>query len=90
MVKIMAEENLNWETSPRIINETVLATKEFLEKLIADTPYRNRLPKCVQLLWSDDVAFQDSKTNETSQWRDLSTYIQVGERPAVINLSRQL
>ena len=31
MVKIMAEENLNWTTSPAVVNETVLAAKEFLD-----------------------------------------------------------
>ncbi len=31
MVKIMAEENLQWMTSPTVINETVLAAKKFLD-----------------------------------------------------------
>ena len=30
MLKIMAEENLNWTTSPAVVNETVLAAREFL------------------------------------------------------------
>lgn len=35
MVKIMAEENLQWMTSPAVINETVLATKKFLDAELA-------------------------------------------------------
>ena len=35
MVKIMAEENLQWMTSPAVINETVLATKTFLDTELA-------------------------------------------------------
>ncbi|HUU86126.1 MAG TPA: ParB N-terminal domain-containing protein [Candidatus Glassbacteria bacterium] len=32
MVQIMANENLEWNTSPIVINQTVLTTKEFLDK----------------------------------------------------------
>lgn len=35
MVRIMAEENLNWNTSPAVINETVLAVKTFLDGELA-------------------------------------------------------
>jgi hypothetical protein len=35
MLKIMAEENLNWTTSPAVVNETVLAAKEFLDAELA-------------------------------------------------------
>jgi hypothetical protein len=35
MVRIMAEENIEWNTSPAVINETVLAVKKFLDEELA-------------------------------------------------------
>ena len=35
MLQIMAEENLNWSTSPAVATETVLAAKEFLDSELA-------------------------------------------------------
>lgn len=35
MLKIMANENLEWSSSPAVMNETVLATKEFLDAELA-------------------------------------------------------
>lgn len=64
MVKIMAEENLNWNTSPAVMTQTILAAKEFLEKVIADYPYRNKAPDFVSLLWADDIAYKKSRTEK--------------------------
>ena len=35
MVKIMAEENLNWSTSPAVMTQTILTAKEFLDAELA-------------------------------------------------------
>ena len=39
MLRIMAEENIEWSTSPAVINETVLAVKTFLDGELAN--YKN-------------------------------------------------
>jgi ParB-like chromosome segregation protein Spo0J len=43
MVKIMAEENLDWATSPAVVIETVLAAKKFLD---AELAKYDSLDKC--------------------------------------------
>ena len=35
MVQIMAEENLNWSTSPAIMTQIIISAKEFLEAELA-------------------------------------------------------
>ncbi len=64
MVKIMAEENLGWNTSPAVVNETVLATKLFLESAIKDTPCLGRADKSISSLWADEVSFKKAKTDK--------------------------
>lgn len=62
MVQIMAEENLNWDTSPAVMTQTILVAKEFLEKAITDTPTLQRLEQTLRPLWADSIAFKDTKT----------------------------
>lgn len=57
MVQIMAEENLDWSTSPAVINETVLAAKEFLDAELAKYETIKKLP-------ANLINLLDSKTNE--------------------------
>ncbi len=50
MVKIMAEENLGWNTSPAVINETVLATKKFLDDELAKCETLSQFNKSIKLI----------------------------------------
>jgi len=53
MVKIMAEENLNWSTSPAVVNETVLAAKEFLDSELAKYENFDKCPdKSIRALFT--------------------------------------
>lgn len=62
MLRIMAEENLNWSTSPAVMTQTILTAKEFLEKAIQDSASLQRLPVSLRSLWADEVAFKKTKT----------------------------
>ena len=45
MLRIMAEENLDWSTTPAVINETVLAVKTYLDYEFAKYDKTKDLPK---------------------------------------------
>ncbi len=64
MIQIMAEENLNWSTSPAVMTQTILVAKEFLENYIADTPCLNKAGDFASSLWTDEVAFKKAKTDK--------------------------
>jgi len=51
MVKIMAEENLGWTTTPAVINETVLTTKEFLDGELGKAESLECLDKSIKALF---------------------------------------
>ncbi len=69
MLKIMANENMDdWSQSPAIINETVKQTKMFLQRVVADTECLGRVGKSTQPTWTDDIAFQDTKTKGVIGW----------------------
>jgi ParB-like chromosome segregation protein Spo0J len=61
MVKIMAEENLNWSTSPAIMTQTILTAKEFLDNELAkcDWSSSGEIAKC---LFNSKTAFNEAKT----------------------------
>ncbi len=61
MVKIMAEENLQWMTSPAVINETVLAAKNFLDVELAKYDYATS-DKSIRCLFKSKAAYAESKT----------------------------
>lgn len=44
MVKIMAEENLNWSTSPAVMTQTILVAKEFLDAELAKYETWEKVP----------------------------------------------
>lgn len=67
MVKIMAEENLNWETSPRIINETILAAKEFLDEELKKYIDLGTSPKYIRCLFAGETGFSETKTKGAGQ-----------------------
>ena len=50
MLKIMAEENLEWSTSPAVIIETVLATKIFLDAELAKCETPSQFNKSIKLV----------------------------------------
>jgi len=61
MVKIMAEENLNWTTSPTVVNETVLAAKEFLDGELAKYETWNNVNKSIKVMFASNRQFQEVK-----------------------------
>lgn len=64
MVKIMAEENLNWTTTPAVINETVLAAKEFLDGELAKAETWAKLKstnKSISSLFEDEHGYRRAK-----------------------------
>ena len=66
MIKIMANENLNeWSSNPLIIDETVAATKEFLEKELAKYESWETLPDNLKKLLENE--------NKTTQFGNLKT-----------------
>lgn len=48
MIKIMANENLEWLTSPKVINETVLAVKTYLDGELAKAESFDALNKSIK------------------------------------------
>lgn len=61
MVQIMAEENLDWNTSPAVINQTVATVKEFLDKELTNSEWPTS-DKSVQCLFGNQTAFTEAKT----------------------------
>ena len=66
MVKIMAEENLGWNTSPAVVNETVLATKLFLDAELAKCDYATS-NKSIRCLFKSKTAYTETKTKGVGQ-----------------------
>ncbi len=70
MLKIMAEENLEWSTSPAVINETVLATKKFLDVELAKYKTLAELKladKSIGQLFKNQQSFANAKREDTSK-----------------------
>ena len=61
MLKMMAEENLNWTSSPAIVNETVRAAKKFLDDELAKCERLDRADKNISPLFTDEGNFQQCK-----------------------------
>lgn len=60
MMQIMAEENLNWETSPTIINLTVQQAKEYLDKKVKENNY-GALEESFRCLFDSEWDFKNIK-----------------------------
>ena len=61
MLKIMAEENLEWSTNPAVINETVLAAKNFLDAELAKHEDWNHADKFITMIFASNSQFQNCK-----------------------------
>ena len=69
MVQIMANENLEWNTSPAVINQTVLTAKEFLDKELAkyETWEEANVNKSINVLFASNRQFQQCKQEGVGQ-----------------------
>jgi hypothetical protein len=69
MLRIMANENLDeWKMSPAIINETVLAAKEFLDGELAKGSNRKELSnRHIKQLFSNDAEYRNTKSKGVGQ-----------------------
>lgn len=67
MLRIMAEENLNWSTGPAVINQTVLAVKEFLDSELAKHDTWNHLNKSIKMIFASNSQFENCKRNGIGQ-----------------------
>ena len=63
MLKIMAEENLNWSTSPAVVNETVLAAKEFLDVELKKCDSWDRVDKFIKTMFKSNSEYQNCRKN---------------------------
>ena len=61
MIRIMANENLEWNASPAVINETVAAAKEFLDKELAKYKTWESTDEFISSLFSDEKGFKRAK-----------------------------
>ena len=61
MLQIMAEENLNWSTSPAIMTQTILTAKVFLENEIAKHEDLNHAGDFANVLFSSNSQYQEVK-----------------------------
>ena len=61
MVRIMAEENLEWLSTPLVIYQTVIAVKNFLDAELAKCETLNRADKFIISLFDNEGNFQQSK-----------------------------
>jgi len=73
MVQIMAEENLNWDTSPAVMTQTILTAKEFLDAELAkyetwDNAGENT---SVKSLFTSNRQFQEVKNSKSGVGRDI-------------------
>lgn len=69
MIRIMAEENLEWLTSPKVIYQTVIAVKEFLDRELAkfeNLTEWNRVNKSINLV-KDESNYQQLKQRGVGQ-----------------------
>ncbi len=62
MIQIMAEENLNWSTSPAVMVQTILVAKEFLDGELAKYETLKTSGEITRCLFKTQTAFQESKT----------------------------
>ena len=67
MVKIMAEENLGWNTSPAVINETVLATKRFLDAELAKFESWKLSNSFIKQLFQTEAVWRNTKSKGVGQ-----------------------
>ncbi len=61
MLQIMAEENLNWSTSPAITTQTVSTVKEFLDAELAKCDYATS-DKSIRCLFENKTGYTETKT----------------------------
>ena len=67
MLRIMAEENIDWSTSPAVINETVLAVKTYLDDELSKYKTHNQLKlanKSVSQLFKNQQAFANARRED--------------------------
>ena len=62
MLQIMAEENLNWSTSPAIMTQTILTAKEFLDGELAKYETLATSGEITRCLFKNQTAFAEAKT----------------------------
>lgn len=67
MLQMMADENLEWNASPAVINETVYAVKEFLDKELAKVNKYESLNKFIKCLFKTDFDFKNVKGKGVGQ-----------------------
>lgn len=67
MLQIMAEENLNWNTTPEVINQTVESAKKFLDGEISKSPNLAGVNKSINTLFGNEGNFQNCKTGGVGQ-----------------------
>lgn len=67
MIRIMAEENFNWQSSPAVINETVLAVKTFLDAEIAKYDDWSHVNKSIKVIFASNSQFQQCKQDGVGQ-----------------------
>lgn len=62
MIKIMAEENLNWSTSPTVMVQTILVAKEFLDAELAKYKTFATSPEIWRCLFKSQTGFAEART----------------------------
>lgn len=67
MIKIMAEENLNWSTTPAVINESIRATKAFLDAELQKYDDWNHANKSISMIFKSNSQFQNCKQHGVGQ-----------------------
>ncbi len=67
-IRLMAAENLHeWRTNPAVVNETILAAKEFLDKELARCDKRNMANKFIKRLFNNAKSFSNAKRDGVGQ-----------------------
>ena len=61
MLRIMAEENLNWSTNPAVMTQTILAAKEYLDAELAKYKRLETSPEIWRGLFDSQRAFETAK-----------------------------
>jgi ParB/RepB/Spo0J family partition protein len=67
MLRIMAEENIEWSTSPAVINETVYAVKNFLDGELAKYKDWKHVNKSINMIFASNSQFQNCKKRGVGQ-----------------------
>lgn len=80
MIKIMAEENLNWATTPAVINETIRAAKAFLDTELHKYKTLKEMemaPIYRRHLFANQKAFANAKRKDTDGvgWSTLLAFL---------------